>query len=482
MKRQTLTLRITAAILFLLLLAATLFSQSANDLMGQAQKAYNDKEYAKSAELYMQAYKADAKQLLALYNGACSYALAGDKEKALSVLEQLADKGFNNLDLLKDDADFASVKDDARFAKVVAKVGENAKKNPPPARWKAPYTVLDAPTEPGDLASRIPAGEKGTAWLDGKVLTFLCHSNAPSVRLGIGIQGPMKKIPNSDLWIWQGEMEGWDKAFVSYGFLEEAPDVQASYGLLKLWKGSHAPEMPQKAATLKGKIERRTIHSDALGEDRKIVVYLPPDAPKKDLPAVFLCDGGSCPGFAAVLEPLILAHKVKPCAIVGIESGEYTGDRSKGYDPSKDMRALEYVPGMDPDRFNKHAKFFTDEVSAYVAKEFGVSTKRKDLAVTGFSNGGAFAAAIAVKRPEFFGTSMPLSLGIPPTDPKPTSPMPRMFFAGGSLESFGLSTKREYELVKTWGVECSFEMYAAGHDQAMWELAFSKLMPKCFPG
>jgi enterochelin esterase-like enzyme len=121
-------------------------------------------------------------------------------------------------------------------------------------------------------------------------------------------------------------------------------------------------------------------------------------------------------------------------------------------------------------------------VGAYVAKEFGISTKREDRAVTGYSNGGAFSAAVAFRRPEFFGTAMPLSLGVPPLDGKPTAPMPRMFFAGGALESFGKHTQDVYEQVKAWGVESSMDLYIAGHDSAMWELAFSRLMPKAFPG
>ena len=59
--------------------------------------------------------------------------------------------------------------------------------------------------------------------------------------------------------------------------------------------------------------------------------------------------------------------------------------------------------------------------------------------------------------------------------------MPRMFFAGGALEVFGLHTRQLYDKVKGWGVPCSFDLYLAGHDMAMWELAFSKLMPKAFP-
>jgi enterochelin esterase-like enzyme len=456
--------------------AAALFAQTAKDLAREAQTAYLKKEYAKSAELYIRANKLDPKDRLSLYNAACSLALAGQKDEAFAALDELAANGYNSPERLKEDTDFASLLTDARWNKLLAKVGENAKKNPPKPRWKKPYQVLEAPTSAADAKTHL-GSEADAVWLHGDVLNFAHKSSAAQVQLTGGVQEPMKKLPDTDIWIIQVKMPGWEKAFVTYSFIESG-----KFDKMKLWKGSQAPELPEKAKTLQGQVIKRKFHSDALGEDRPLFIYVPPNAPKQGLPAVFLADGGACKSYAAVLEPLILAHKVRPCAIVGIESGGYKGERNGPYDPSKDFRAKEYVPGEDSDRFDRHLKFFTDEVGAYVAKEFGISTKREDRAVTGFSNGGAFSAAVAFRKPEFFGTSMPLSLGVPPTDPKPATPLPRMFFAGGALESFGFHTQGVYEQVKGWGVESSMDLYIAGHDPAMWELAFSKLMSKAFPG
>src|SRR5688572_10416220 len=142
-------------------LAAIVFGQSVSDLMVQGQTAYEKKEYAKSAQLYMKAYKADPKQRLALYNAACSFALDGKAGEALAALEELANTGFNNIDHLKNDTDFASIHSDARWAAVVAKVEENAKKNPLKPRWTRPYSILPAPTAEGDLRSKL--GPDGSA-------------------------------------------------------------------------------------------------------------------------------------------------------------------------------------------------------------------------------------------------------------------------------------------------------------------------------
>jgi predicted esterase len=468
----------SAAAGVLLLSSAFAFSQSVNQKMIDAQSAYMKKEYAKSAALYREAFRLDPKQTVALYNAACSYALGGQKEEAFKALTELTDKGYNDPGSLKSDTDFESLKSDARWKSILSRAEENAKKSPPKPRWTKPYQIVEVPIELPALRSKL-GNENSAVWLEGDVLTFLHKSAAAEVSVSGGIQERMREVLNSDLWIFQAKMAGWDKAIVTYVFLEGS--VGKVIPKMTIWRGSNSPHAPEEATTLKGQIIERTLHSRALGEDRKINIYLPPEAPKENLPAVFMADGQGCREFAKFLEPLILTGKVRPCAIVGVESAEYRGDRAAGYDPAMDYRARDYVPGQDPERFDKHILFFTEEVGEYVAQEFGISTNREDRAVTGFSNGGAFSAAVAVRKPEFFGTAMPLSLGIPPSDTKPAGTLPRMFFAAGTLESFSKSTTEVHELVKSWGGDSSLDLYVAGHDPAMWDMAFARLMPKVFP-
>lgn len=450
-------------------------AQSLPDLMKQAEAAYNEKSYAKSADLYMRALKIDPKQTLAAYNAACCYALLNDKDKAFGVLETLTAMGYNNPDRLGEDTDFDSLRSDARWSVIVDGAKENAKKNPPRKRFVKPFQVLTPPAEPGDLVSKLGADESAV-WLEGDVLSFLYRSSAKQVRTTGGIQEPMTKLGDTDLWLLQVRMGGWDKAIVSYGFVSDDNFTQ-----LKLWRGASAPETVDREAPLQGKVVERKFRSKVLNEERTLQIYLPPNAPKENLPAVFMADGQACKDFAHALEPLILAHKVRPCAIIGIPSGAYQGKQGEAYDSSKDLRAREYVPGMDAVRFEEHLAFFTDEVGAFVSKEYGISTKRADRAVTGYSNGGAFSAGAAFYKPNFFGVAIPLSLGVPPNVGRPASPLPRMYFAAGSLESFIVGTTEVYELVRSWGIESSLDVYVAGHDPAMWSLAFANVMPKVFP-
>ena len=55
-----------------------------------------------------------------LYNAACFYALAGDVERALSVLERAVEKGEGSLDWIEHDADLRALEDQPRFERIKA--------------------------------------------------------------------------------------------------------------------------------------------------------------------------------------------------------------------------------------------------------------------------------------------------------------------------------------------------------------------------
>ncbi|MCA8966715.1 MAG: tetratricopeptide repeat protein [Planctomycetes bacterium] len=60
------------------------------------------------------------------YNAACVYALKGDKEKAIAWLDKAADAGLNLYDHIQTDTDMDAIRDDPRFAKILAKIEKNA--------------------------------------------------------------------------------------------------------------------------------------------------------------------------------------------------------------------------------------------------------------------------------------------------------------------------------------------------------------------
>src|SRR5262249_34613661 len=160
--------------------------------------------------------------------------------------------------------------------------------------------------------------------------------------------------------------------------------------------------------------EESELASVALGGRRRVTTYLPPGHDRsRPSPVVYVCDGQSVKAFARVVEPLIAAGRVPPVALVGVHDGGYLGPSPKGahdYDGSKDLRAQEYIPSINPGRFADHETFFVKEVPAWAERRFGLSAVRKDRAVSGYSNGGRFAAEMAFRHPEVFGHAFCLSV------------------------------------------------------------------------
>ncbi|RYG40402.1 hypothetical protein EON79_22660, partial [bacterium] len=278
---------------------------------------------------------------------------------------------------------------------------------PAAPEWQRPFSELPPPKNSSELA-RVPMG----ASRKGTTLTFLTRAKTPSVTFlgGLGFR-PMHNIAGSDLWILRFRMPDWSSAIVTYALLDTNNDPIVS----GVWRGPKAPTYT-RTTRLTGTLIARTLTSESLGEPRNLHIYLPPKraaADREPLPAFFLADGQDCEQFARALEPPIVARKVTPCAIVGVDSGSYRGiDPHEDYVETRDDRARDYLWPVDPPRFDRHLRFFVDEVGAYAATEFGISRRRKDRAVVGFSNGGAFCVTVARMRPEAFATSIPMSPAI----------------------------------------------------------------------
>jgi hypothetical protein len=85
------------------------FGQSYNDLIKQAFSYYQTKDYKKSLDLYEHAFKIEQINYSDLYNAACSAALAGKTETAFNLLNLSIQKGWTNINHLKEDADLTAL-------------------------------------------------------------------------------------------------------------------------------------------------------------------------------------------------------------------------------------------------------------------------------------------------------------------------------------------------------------------------------------
>ena len=79
------------------------------ELVGLADKSYNNKEYGRSGEYYDRAFKIQKGAVQDYYNAACSWALAGKKDKSLEYLKESIDLGWRDVNHLKNDSDLNSL-------------------------------------------------------------------------------------------------------------------------------------------------------------------------------------------------------------------------------------------------------------------------------------------------------------------------------------------------------------------------------------
>jgi predicted alpha/beta superfamily hydrolase len=160
--------------------------------------------------------------------------------------------------------------------------------------------------------------------------------------------------------------------------------------------------------TLSGDIrQHKKFHSDTLGNDRTLVVYLPPGydaAPDKKYPVLYMNDGQNLfdesTSFAGVewkmdetAQALIADQKIMPIIIVGIFNSE---QRTPEFTP-KEMGS-QTAPG----RADDYANFVVNDVKSFIDKTYRTQPDREHTTIGGSSMGGLVALYIAAKHHETF--------------------------------------------------------------------------------
>jgi enterochelin esterase-like enzyme len=234
-----------------------------------------------------------------------------------------------------------------------------------------------------------------------------------------------------------------------------------------IWRGSEAPPEVGQSDPLLGEIRTAQVESEALDETRDLSVYLPPDYdPEQTYLVIYMADGQSLPQFAPFLEPLIAAGDLPPILIIGVHSSFGS--------PGHDLRAEDYIPTMNPDRFAAHERFFTVEVRRYAETEFGAAADRAQRVVFGYSNGGVFAAAMGLRHPELYAHILAFSPGVLPGSPREDSDLVADYYlVSGTLEpNFYRNTLTLKNSLENLGAVTEFKGRVAGHDQIMWQEEF----------
>ena len=332
------------------------------------------------------------------------------------------------------------------------------------------------PFPPEDVLTLL-AGGADTARLEDGVLTLAARTDALEARLCCSVQEPLTpRAPG--LFADRFRLYRGDEAVLSFW------SDGTGHSVLRGERARPAPETvdPSKIA---GVARRGTLRSEALNETRRYRVYIPPGVePAASYPVLVLADGDSMN--PRLIERMITDGTVRPFVAISVPSGP---DAVIGVDGSGsaddypyDVRAADYLFGYfeEPEpaaRFAQHLTFVADELIPHVLDEIGL-TNTDGIIVSGYSNGGAFAASAAAQRPDVFTAAIPLSeagkslaaQGVPPA---PDASPVFLFSAGLYERAFRQKSQASAAALAEAGYTARHCDYPAGHDFEMWTRALA---------
>ena len=254
------------------------------------------------------------------------------------------------------------------------------------------------------------------AWSDGNDLTLACRSDAAGIIPGPVFELPMWNVEDeagtqTNLWCVQIRVDRLDEAVFGYGFWSldhNGMPIGGRGPVDNRYRGKLAPEeLPShEDDSLMGSLATHEFTSAALRENRRIKVYLPPDYHRySQLPVVYSTDGNMIEPYIRRIDAAITSGFIQPLLLIAPHAApmDHTGNE----------RALEYLPGFDDQRFERHQRFFVDEVSQWAEEEFSVSTDRKFRAIFGCSDGAGHALATGSMHRSRYGHCIAYSTGMP---------------------------------------------------------------------
>lgn len=154
------------------------------------------------------------------------------------------------------------------------------------------------------------------------------------------------------------------------------------------------PRKPTVSALSAGRYEERELASPDGRTRRRISLYVPEGyAADPHRRAVVLADGQGLGPFASDIDAAIAGGRLPKTLLVGVWS-----------DP--EHRSGEYVPSMDPARYQAHAAFVTGSVLPFAETTYGAPHR---WVVAGMSDGAAWAISTALSDPRRFAASLALA-------------------------------------------------------------------------
>jgi enterochelin esterase-like enzyme len=197
---------------------------------------------------------------------------------------------------------------------------------------------------------------------------------------------------------------------------------------------------------------------------RKVTVYVPPEPADR---VVFAGDGQLIAQWGSVLE----AAEAPPTMIVGAHR---LADET--------LRLHEYSPGLEPERFAAHERFFVEDVRRWTRTRFGVAAPVDRTAVFGVSASGELALAIGLRHPDVYGAIFCASPGGGYRPPRalPRS-IPRTYLVAGTSEPFFLENAARWaNALRAAGADVVMNERPGSHGGAFWREEFALMVAWAF--
>jgi enterochelin esterase-like enzyme len=284
-----------------------------------------------------------------------------------------------------------------------------------------------------------------------------------------------RTFEGSDLWVTRIHLTELQSAMI---------EQRSASGQEAVWRGPSAPLLPIQKRGVAGQISVLNLKSSDLGEVRRLRIYTPASIQlNAKLPVIILADG-AVRSYAPYIEALIDADMIMPVIVVGLLSGEGSiigTPRVSNGGPLSTVRAQDCIPEpikgeVSNPWFDRHMNFVTKTVIPYVKANYPASHDRNDWVVTGYSNGGVFAAEAGTRHPEIFGHAWPMSAGMPTLDFSALGQArqkAKFRVSAGYYEPGFLKTTQDMGSgLLNQGYNVTSRWFASGHSSDQWDVAF----------
>ncbi|MGD9582670.1 MAG: alpha/beta hydrolase [Lysobacterales bacterium] len=323
----------------------------------------------------------------------------------------------------------------------------------------APSCRVRAAPDVPQLARLLAQGEHVSR--QGDTLTFVYRGAAKQVWLMGGLQYPLSRVTDTELWTLTLRVQRLDHLAFSYTF---APDQRGPTELPAPveWRGPRAAAAPQRVERLQGTLVVRTPPSAFLPAPRPLSIYEPPALAGQPLAGVvYAADGENIERFAKIAEPLMLSGRLPRMLLVGLHAAPGS------------QRWYEYVLALQRGHpaFGPHEQWLMQEVVPLIERSHAVPRTAASRILFGYSNGADWAVATALRNPQAFGHVIALSPSWPAPLTQPSEARRVTFFiAAGTLEPSFLKSAREISaLFQRHNVAHTLREDLRGHDMTQWE-------------